>query len=346
MDNQIPNPEMLELIVSPCFCVKDGTICQRNRAASILPLGDRIQPLLCTGQEEYAAFSGGSLYLTLSLGGSIFGAAVERKGGLDFFLLEYPGETGELRVLALAAKVLRQPLTGILSSSQELRDIAGAEETMASINRGAAQLLRILGNMSSAAYGSFHPEMVELTAAFREIFEKASVLLADAGLVVSYQGPETSLYCMADLQELERAILNLLSNAAKFSPQTGIISCTLARQGRMLRLCIQDSGSGIADEIRGSVFLRYLRHPAIEDNRFGLGLGLVLVRSCASHHGGTVLIDHPAQGGTRVTMTLAIRQDGGNALRSPILRVDYAGERDHDLVELSEVLPQENYKEL
>ena len=159
MDNQIPNPEMLDLIVSPCFCVKDGTICQRNRAASILPLGERIQPLLCTGREEYAAFTQGSLYLTLSLGGSIFGAAVERKGELDFFLLEYPGETGELRVLALAARVLRQPLTGILSGSQELQEVAGAEEAMTAINRSAAQLLRIIGNMSSAAYGTFHPEI-------------------------------------------------------------------------------------------------------------------------------------------------------------------------------------------
>ena len=345
MDNPIPNIEMLDLIVSPCFCVKNGEICQRNRAASILPLGDRLTPLLFTGQEEYAAFSGGSLYLTLSLGGTLFGATVERKGEFDFFLLEYPGENGELRVLSLAARVLRQPLSGILSASQALQPIADAEPAMDSINRSAAQLLRIIGNMSSAASASFHPEMVEITGVFREIFEKSAVLLSGAGVTLHYQGMEGTLYCLADTQELERAILNLVSNAIKFNDK-GELSCSLTRQGHMLRLCVQDNGSGISDEIRSSVFLRYLRQPAIEDERFGLGLGLVLVRSCASHHGGTVLIDHPAQGGTRVTMTMAIRQDGGSALRSPLLRIDYAGERDHSLIELSEILPKEYYKEL
>lgn len=346
MDNHIPNPEMLDLIISPCFCVKDGIICQRNSAASILPLGDRIQPLLFTGREEYAAFSGGSLYLTLSLGGTLFGATVERKGEWDYFLLEYPGESGELRALALAARVLRQPLSGILSAAHMLQPVADAQDVMASINRNAAQLLRIVGNMSSAVNAGSHPEMVEITSVFREIFEKASALLSGAGVTLRYQGPETALYCLADVQELERAVLNLLSNAAKFTSPSQGISCSLIRQGKMLRLCIQDSGSGISDEIRGSVFLRYLRQPAIEDERYGLGLGLVLVRSCASHHGGTVLIDHPAQGGTRVTMTIAIRQEGGNTLRSPLLRIDYAGERDHDLIELSDILPREYYKEL
>ena len=140
-------------------------------------------------------------------------------------------------------------------------------------------------------------------------------------------------------------MLNLLSNAAKFTPRGGHIAASLTRQGRMLRLCIQDSGSGIADSVRGSVFRRYLRQPAIEDSRYGLGLGMVMIRAAASHHGGAVLIDRPPQGGTRVTVTLAIRQNPVSQLRSPLLKVDYAGERDHALIELSDVLPAEYYRD-
>ena len=112
----------------------------------------------------------------------------------------------------------------------------------------------------------------------------------------------------------------------------------------MLQLQIQDNGSGIAQDILGNVFYRYLRQPAIEDSRFGLGLGMVMIRSAAASHGGTVLIDQPEGTGTRITLTLAIRQNGGNMLRSNVLRVDYAGELDHGLVELADCLPSELYE--
>ncbi|MDY4507211.1 MAG: ATP-binding protein, partial [Candidatus Faecousia sp.] len=105
-----------------------------------------------------------------------------------------------------------------------------------------------------------------------------------------------------------------------------------------------DNGPGFAQNLLGSVYNRYLRQPCIEEGRNGLGLGMVLVRSAAASHGGAVLIDQPEGGGARVTMTIAIRQSTSGTLRSPILRVDYAGEQDHALVELSDCLPPSLYK--
>ena len=82
MDNETLHIETLDLIVAPCFCVKAGRIFQCNAAAKHLPLplGAEIAPLLATGQEEYTAYEGGSLYLTLDLSGTVFGAEVERRG--------------------------------------------------------------------------------------------------------------------------------------------------------------------------------------------------------------------------------------------------------------------------
>ena len=349
MDNETLHIETLDLIVAPCFCVKAGRIFQCNAAAKYLPLspGAEIAPLLVTGQEEYTAYEGGSLYLTLDLSGTVFGAEVERRGDLDFFVLEGPEASKELQVLSMAAAELRLPLSGILASAEALAEQSGGAGTAqaASLNRGLAQLLRLVGNMSAAASVSSHQELIEITGVFREIFEKAGAMLESIGIRLDYRGPETRFYSLADTQELERAVLNLLSNAAKFTPQGGHIAASLTRQGRMLRLCIQNSGSGIADSVRGSVFRRYQRQPAIEDSRYGLGLGMVLVRSAAAHHGGAVLIDRPPQGGTRVTVTLAIRLDPVSQLRSPLLKVDYAGERDHTLIELSDVLPAEYYRD-
>ena len=70
---------------------------------------------------------------------------------------------------------------------------------------------------------------------------------------------------------------------------------------------------------------------------------MTLVRSAASIHGGTVLLEQTT--GTRVAMTIAIRKEVPGSLRSPKLRIgDYAGGRDLGLLEFSEVLPTSAYE--
>ena len=144
---------------------------------------------------------------------------------------------------------------------------------------------------------------------------------------------------MADPEQLERAVLNILSNAMKFTPENGSIQASLTRRGNLLRLSVQDTGDGIDESIRAHLFHRYLRQLTLEDSRFGIGLGMVLIRSTAANHGGTVLIDRCQGKGTRITMTLAIRQSKDTLLRSPVSRIDYAGGHDHILLELSDCLP-------
>ena len=71
---------------------------------------------------------------------------------------------------------------------------------------------------------------------------------------------------------------------------------------------------------------------------------MVMIRSAAAAHGGTVLIDHPDDCGTRMILSLAISQDTEKIVRNDIFHVDYAGERDHSLIEFSDVLPASVYK--
>ena len=248
--------------------------------------------------------------------------------------------------MALAARELREPLTNVMVTASRLFPMSAQEENpelqeqAARLNRGLYQMLRILGNMSDAGQNPvFRQETWDIRTVMAEVFEKASALVQHTGITLSYTGPQEDILCLADREQLERAVLNILSNAVKFTPSGGIIQANLTRKGNLLSLQIQDSGNGIPDGVLPSLFRRYLRQPGIEDSRFGIGLGMVLIRNAAAAHGGTVLIDQPHGFGTRVTLTLALRQDTTNHLRSPMIRVDYAGERDHCLLELSDSLP-------
>lgn len=352
MNKQTEMTKLLDLMVQPGFCVQDYLIVGCNQAAQRLLIspGTDVRTLLETGAAEYEAFSDGCLCLRLNLEPKGCSAAVCRVDGYDVFVLDQETDSAELYALALAAQTLRYPISSILIAADQISQAAAqtgdpaAQAQSGQLNRGVHQLLRIVNNMSDALLytSGSQQEIRNLTGVFSEIFEKARTLLEQSGLTLRYQGPDEDLYALADAQQLERAVLNILSNAAKFTPAGGSISARLTRRGDLLRLSIQDNGAGIQDDILEHIFYRYLRRPGLEDSRFGLGLGMVLIRAAAANHGGTVLIDQ--KDGTRITMTMALRQNKDALLRSPVFRVDYAGGRDHALIELSQNLPASLYE--
>lgn len=352
MNDQKEIFEMLDLMIRPGFCVKESTIVKVNQAAEGLSLspGAPIQPLLLTGREEYAAFRGGCLYLQLDLSGHSRGASVTRVDDLDIFLLEEESEAAELNAVALASRELREPLSSLIAITDTLlpNAVAGADpkvyDLLARMSRSLYQIQRILGNMSDAGHGSAfsHQETRNVSRVFSDIFEKAAALLERLDIQLRYQGLQEDLHCLMDAGQIERAVLNILSNAVKFMPQGGVIDASLTLQRGFLRLSIQDNGSGIPANILPNVFNRYTRPLSLEDPRHGIGLGLVLVRSAATDHGGAVLIDQPENAGTRITMTMSIRQSQSTHLRS--VRTDITGGRDPALIELSQSLPLEVYR--
>ena len=358
MDRELDAMGMLDLMVSPGFCVKDQKIVKCNAAAKALLIqeGMEIAPLLATGQSEYAEFTEGCLYLMLNISGIQVCASVTRMGAFDVFLPEEESAGSELQAVALAARELRGPLSGIMSAADRLFPVPALQEDpalreqAARMNRGLYQLLRIVGNMSDAGLAGAAPqaslETMEITGFLQEIFDRASVLVRHTGITLHFKNLPQKIFTLINAEKLERAIMNILSNALKFTPDGGTIDVRLSRRDNRLFLTVQDSGEGIPDSLRGSLHQRYLRQPGLEDGRYGIGLGMVLIRSAAAIHGGTVLIDHPEGAGTRITMTLAIRQAPPGNLRSPRLRIDYAGERDHGLVELADVLPASLYEKL
>lgn len=347
--------QMLDLIAMPAFAVRDGllTRCNAGAARLLLEPGMPVKPLIRIGAEEYEAFRGGCLYLTLCIGGEDAGTSVSRIGKEDIFVLEQEANQVELQAMALAAKELRAPLASVMTVADRLfpmLDKSGdpdCSEQIARINRGLFQMLRVIGNMSDAArfrQPTAAMQTVDVGAHLDELFAKAAELVRYTGIELTFENDCGSLYCLADPEKLERAVYNILSNAIKFTPKNGKINAKFCRKGKKLYLSVQDSGAGIPSALLGQVYTRFQRQPSVEDSRYGIGLGMVLIMATATLHGGTVLIDQPENAGTRITMTLEIRQREGTEVRSPVLRIDYAGERDHGLIELSQDLPASPYE--
>ena len=355
MDHITDAMEMVDHLNHPAFCVREGIIVKVNPAgeARMIECGSAVSGLLHTGQEEYSELRSGCLYLTLSMGGTLRGASVTRKNGFDLFILERESERTDLQALALASRELRDPLSGMLISKECIFSAANPEDSrirehIASYNRELNRLMRLISNMSDADLflhdSGARQEIRDICGIIRETMAAVSDRASHTGIRLLCELYPEPVYCLVDADKLERAILNILNNAMKFTPEGGTVQVTLTRREKKLYFSVLDSGCGIPENLRSVIFSRYTREPGLEEARYGMGLGMVLVRSAAALHGGTVLVDHPQGAGTRVTMTLPIREGDGKTLRSPRLKVDYAGERDHVLQELSDILPAALYK--
>lgn len=337
---------LLELLDRPAFLVKDGIVLTVNQAARqrLIAPGEPITKYLDQDRQAYEEFSSGCLYLSLSVEHIPCGASVVDLGDAHLFLPDEQ-EDPQLNAFSLAAQQLRQPMNTVFLAAEAMDD----RQKAGLITQSLLQMHRTICNMADAnryyERKSFCGEATDLNQFFAEILEKATALVQDTGIRLKYTALPQSVSGIADRQMLERAVLNLISNAVKFSPKGSSVDIKLTRKGHMLYFAVQDAGEGVDPEIQKNIFTRYLRRPGIEDSRHGLGLGLSIVRSAAAVHGGTVLIDHPDGTGTRVTMTLDLQPREDGFLRSPVRipTVDYAGGYDHALLELSDVLPSKSY---
>lgn len=343
----------LELIDRPAFCVKDGRViaCNNTAQSRMLRVGTDITEIVTEHRETYQNFTGGCLFLTITVCGLGCNASVHRTEGCDIFILEQDSDADQLQALALAAQQLRIPLSNVMTVTDHLLSNlknadAKTQQQAGQLQHGLFQLLRIISNMSDS--GSYkgtqlaNKQMTNLTGVFREIIEKAQTTSQRTGIKLAYTEPETAVLGLANTEQLERAVYNILSNALKFAPADSTVTAKLSATENCLSFSVCNPCAEPVQE--HSFWNRYRREPVLEDSRHSLGLGMTLIGAVAAAHGGTVLIDHPDNQSTRVTMTIALIKENSDTVRSPIIHIgDYAGGRDKALLEFADLLPTDAY---
>ena len=121
---------------------------------------------------------------------------------------------------------------------------------------------------------------------------------------LSVELPDAPVTVVGDATRLAQAVANLLSNAAKYTDDGGVIRVALRDDGRDGVIVVEDDGAGIPPEMLDRIFELFAQVDGTLDRaRGGLGIGLSLVRSLVALHGGSVVAHSPGIGrGSRFTL--------------------------------------------
>jgi signal transduction histidine kinase len=201
------------------------------------------------------------------------------------------------------------PLEALLQEGDAVGD--GARESLEVIRRNALRLLRMVNTVLDfsriGADQSTHVfQATDLAAATRELADHFRSLMEHAGigLVVDVEPLPQPVY--VDVDAWDKIVLNLLSNAFKFTLE-GEVRVTLDAVGERVRLRVADTGTGIPREELPYLFERFHRVRNEEARTHeGTGIGLALVRELVELHGGAVSVESVVGGGTTFTVELPL----------------------------------------
>lgn len=124
-------------------------------------------------------------------------------------------------------------------------------------------------------------------------------------IVIELDQQEDDVWVSADAALLERAIVNIIGNAIKYSPEGETIFVSSSLQDDQVRLAVRDHGLGIAPDMMDNLFKRFKRDAKVVGKFKGIGLGLALVSRVVTQHGGRVWASDPGKG-TVISMDLPI----------------------------------------
>jgi signal transduction histidine kinase len=175
-------------------------------------------------------------------------------------------------------------------------------------NHSAARLVRSLGDLAVLDEAEFKLRLMRLDLV--EVLDDIGTRFAErarhAGLALTLDlGNGDPLPAQIDVELFERALANLLDNAMRHTEPGGSVTVTAQRVGDRLRVCVADSGSGIAADELHRIFDRHHQGPGgavAERGGGGHGLGLAIVKRIIELHRGQVSVVSAPGAGTSVTL--------------------------------------------
>lgn len=227
------------------------------------------------------------------------------------------------RFLTDISHELRTPLTAIRGNVDLLRRMSNGHsadtiESLGAIQSEAERMSRLVGDLLMLAQAEsgnlpLALQTVEFDTLLIDVYQQAKVLAQDKVSIVL--GDMDQAQVQGDRDKLKQVLLNLISNAIKYTPASGTVTLGLARVNGWARCTVVDTGIGIAPDELNQVFNRFYR---VDKSRTraagspgGAGLGLAIARWIAQAHGGRLEVTSQLGTGSCFSLWLPLAEMRG-----------------------------------
>ena len=229
--------------------------------------------------------------------------------------------------LAMLSHELRNPLGAIVTATALLKSPRAAANTprfLGILERQSAQMAALLDDLLEASRVTQNKialkrRAIDLRSAAREAADSARGLFESRGLTFTVDLDGEPLWIEADPSRLQQIQVNLLNNAAKYTPKGGHVSLRVVADEGAAVFRLKDDGVGLPPEMAESVFELFVQSKrTLDRSGGGLGVGLTLVRSLVNMHGGTVQVYSDGEGkGCEFVVRLPRSNEGETAPEPP-----------------------------
>jgi signal transduction histidine kinase len=290
-----------------------GAVIAPSRVAALLKrlvgLGLVYTPAVRHGDAHYVRTALGKEYATATIAGQADTTA--RLEELEHLRTD---------LLATMAHELRTPLTavrtcvGLLLDRGTAPDAEAREQLLQTIERSADRMQRVIADLLDLArfrVGGIQLQLRRFDARqlARDTAAMMAPLLQARGQPLDIVLPKTPVWIYGDHRRLEQVVLNLLSNAHKYSPDGGRIRLQVAVAGDQITWSVTDQGPGIATEDEARLFERFFTVAGrAGSSGAGAGLGLPIAMGIALAHDGTIAVETAVGQGS--TFTLRVPAQG------------------------------------
>jgi signal transduction histidine kinase len=215
------------------------------------------------------------------------------------------------KFLSIVSHELKTPLTSLKGMTQLLRRQIGRAEASEVVGVGLADMERSIRRMEVLVNDLLDSSLIEtnmfvlhrkhcnLVELCRHLIDEYT---AGTGPSLTFEIPGDPIEVEVDVNRISQVIINLLSNARKYSPKGSPITMTLQQAGYETMFSVRDMGVGIPEEMLPNIFDQFYRVPSVEVQNgphVGLGLGLYISRKIVERHGGHIDVQSfPNQGST------------------------------------------------
>jgi len=222
----------------------------------------------------------------------------------------------KMQFFANVSHELRTPLTMMLAPlvpiiQERMGPITDLQkETLDSIRRNGYRLLKLINNLLDlnkleAGRMRLRPKTLDFDDYIESILSSVKVMADQKNISLFFQHPLTKVELTIDPDQFEKVVLNLLSNALKFTPEKGRITLYIEERLDSVILTVEDTGIGVPANMLDAVFDRFRQVEGAAARGFaGTGIGLSLAKEIVSLHGGMIHLESEIGKGSRFIVEL------------------------------------------